>query len=67
MILTGVMHLLADTLRMSGIDYRAQVCLRLCGVTKFIGLTNVEITFAISGRSTVLTLAVSTNLPTNES
>jgi hypothetical protein len=23
MILTGIMHLLADTLRMSGIDYRA--------------------------------------------
>jgi len=47
MILTSVMHLLADTLRMSGIDYGAQVCLRLCGVTKLIGLTNVEVTFAM--------------------
>jgi len=67
MILTGIMHLLADTLRVLRINYRPQICLQLGRVTKPIGLRNVEITSAMSECTTGLTLAMSTNLLTNES
>jgi len=62
----GIMHLLADTLRVLRINYRPQICLQLGRVTKPIGLRNVEITSAVS-ECIGLTLAMSTNLLTNES
>ncbi len=67
MILTGIMHLLADTLRVLRINYRPQICLQLGRVTKPIGLRKVEITSAMSEWTTGPTLAMPTNLLTNES
>ena len=44
LILTGVVHLLADTLCVLRINYRPKIGLRLRGITEPIGLRDMEIT-----------------------
>lgn len=67
LILTGVMDLLADTLCVLRINYRSKICLQLCGITEPISLRDMEIAPTMGKRTTGLTLAMSTNLLTNES
>lgn len=66
-MLTGVMHLFADTLCVLSINYRSQICLRFCGVTELVSLKDMGITPARGKRTTKLTLTMSAYLLTNES
>ena len=67
LILTGIMNLLADTLCVLRIDYRSKICLQLRGITEPISLRDIKIAPTMGKRTTGLTLAMFTNLLTNES
>jgi hypothetical protein len=67
LIQTGIMYLLADTLCVLRVNYGSQICLQLRGITEPVTLNDMEITPVTGRRTTKLTLAMSTNLLTNES